>query len=469
MNVIRIDWVSASIGLYLLMFPLLAVVWPVAGGHDLARAGQVVLGSLCAVAGLCACGKRRWPVASFRGTVVPLGLTGLAVVSVLRAPSQGMAGRELALFVGMAAMARVVAETRDSREAPACVASIASGTYVAVILLLVTAFYLTGQSLNRAEIFVGYDNYRFFNHVQTAALPASVLAATVAKPRSWQRAVAWFAAIGGFALLFAIMGRGTLVGIAGGAFAIGVMFGRLSWPILRTLGIAAGLGSLAYGAVFWLLPILVGAPTEVAESYYGARLGSVEMRIYLWRIALSYIEQSPWLGIGPMHYAHHPTGDASHPHNIYLQIAAEWGLPVLVLTLILYALMMRRLAKAVRNCRDAKQRDCGVGLTLACTAIAVDGLFSGNFVMPVSQVWIACVFGWAMAWTRHQAGGSTRTESAKVRGFLQWATVGLVVTQLWLVWSVWPEVTHLDQHIQQAMERFPTTTTNPRFWSHGWF
>ena len=65
---------------------------------------------------------------------------------------------------------------------------------------------------------------------------------------------------------------------------------------------------------------------------------------------------------------------------------------------------LRRFALAVRQCPDARQRDCGIGLFLACVAIAVDGLFSGNFVMPVSQVWIAFTFGWAMAWMASQRG-----------------------------------------------------------------
>lgn len=49
------------------------------------------------------------------------------------------------------------------------------------------------------------------------------------------------------------------------------------------------------------------------------------------------------------------------------------------------------------------------------------------------------------------------------------AALGLLASQLWLVWSVWPEVRHLDAHVQQAMERVPNATMNPRFWSHGWF
>jgi len=347
----------------------------------------------------------------------------------------------------------------------------ASAVYVATILLLIAAAHLTGQTLNRAEVFVGYDNYRFYNHVQSAAVPLAVLAMTVASRRSWLRGVAWFSAIGGFALLFTVAGRGTLVGIVTGAAVIGILFGRAAFATLRNLAVAAVLGLLLFALLFWLLPLLTGMTPEFSEGYYGARMGSVEARFFLWRIALSYIEQSPWLGIGPMHYAHFHNPEAAHPHNVYLQIAAEWGVPMLLLVVGTGLMALRSFARAVHRCADVRQRDCGIGLFMACVAIAVDGLFSGNFVMPVSQVWIAFTIGWAMAWMANQRGIG---QGAHAEGGWRFApgrlaALGLLVSQLWLVWTVWPEVRHLDEHVKQAMERVPNATMNPRFWSHGWF
>jgi O-antigen ligase len=459
-----------AVAAYLICIPLAGVATDRIGGHDLARIAQVVLGLFCAWVVL-----RRFKAGVMRVPPAHLAVIALfaclAVAATLRAAIPSMAARELALLAGMMGMALVAAGMRDAIEEPARVASVASAAYVAVILMLVVAGYLAGQPLNRSEIFVGYDNYRFFNHVQTAALPLSVLAATVAPPRSWHRVVAWFAATGGFALLFAVMGRGTLVGVFIGALAVAAMFGAQALPTLRNLGAAAGGGLLAYGALFWLLPLLLGAPRGLVDGYYEARVGSIEMRLYLWRIALSYIEQSPWLGIGPMHYAHHPTGDAAHPHNIYLQIAAEWGIPMLVALLWLFAWLIRRLAVAVRGCADPRERNCGIGLVLAGVAIAVDGLFSGNFVMPVSQVWIAFAVGWALAWL----GAQERVEApcpAPMSPFWnasRLVAVALLMSQLWLVASIWPEARNLDAVIQQTTDRFPAAAMNPRFWSHGWF
>jgi len=404
------------------------------------------------------------------GRLAILALLGcLALAAIAHASVASMAAREFALFAGMAAIAFVAAGMRDPIDEPARVASIASASYVAVILLLVIAGYLAGQPLNRAEIFVGYDNYRFFNHVQTAALPASVLALALTQRGSWPRAVAGFAAIGGFALLFAVSGRGTLVGIAVGCAAVGMLFGRRALALLRTVSATALLGLVLFAVLFWLIPAAMGAQSDLPETYYKNRAVSDESRFFLWQIAVAYVEQSPWLGIGPMHYAHSLNAKAAHPHNIYLQIAAEWGLPMLVLLSGVGVYALGKLALAIRKCPNSRQRDCGIGLFLACIAILVDGVFSGNFVMPVSQVWIACLFGWAAAWMRRQPSDNMPAELHGHRWLRHATAVGLVASQLWLVWSVWPEVRQLDQHVKLAMERAPNAKMNPRFWSHGWF
>ena len=44
-------------------------------------------------------------------------------------------------------------------------------------------------------------------------------------------------------------------------------------------------------------------------------------------------QNSPWHGVGPMHYAAEVKGKAAHPHNIYLQMLAELGGPAVLLGL----------------------------------------------------------------------------------------------------------------------------------------
>lgn len=461
---------QTTVATYLLCVPLLVVFINQFGGHDAARIAQIALGAVCALVLLV--DARSTNTHHSKSIRLGIGvLTLLAASSMLQAPDMGMAARELVTYVSLVVIALVVAGLRDTVLVPSAVTSIASAAYVAVIVLIICMISFVGAPLNRAVVFVGYDNYRFFNHVQSAAVPLSILAMTVAPGRSWLRGVAWFSAIGGFALLFTAAGRGTMVGIAAGAVAILALFGRASIATLRNLAIATVLGLALFALLFWVLPLLTGMTPAFSEGYYGARLDSVEARFFLWRIAQSYIEQSPWLGIGPMHYAHFLNPEAAHPHNIYLQIAAEWGVPMLLLVAVLGALALRKLALAVRQCPDTRQRDCGIGLFLACVAIAVDGLFSGNFVMPVSQVWIAFTLGWAMAWTtgQREVGRTTLAGPSGQTSIKRIAAAGLLASQLWLIWNVWPEVSHMDEYVEHAMARFSGAAMNPRFWSYGWF
>lgn len=461
---------QASVAAFLIALPLLSVAVDGIGGHDFARFAQIILGVMCSSA--LALGPRHArPNLSIRSRIALASILLLAIASTLRSADLTMATRELGVFASMLAIALVVARIGDPIIVPSKVATVASAAYIAVVLLVVGLTYVAGSRLNRAELFVGYDSYRFFNHVQTVALPLTVLAVTVAPRHGWLRNLARFAAVGGFALLFAMVGRGTLVGIAAGAVAIVAVFGRSSFATLKNLTRDALLGFVLFLIVFWLLPFLLGFKPELSDRHYGARLASDESRFFLWGIALSYVEQHAWFGIGPMHFAHFANLKAAHPHNVYLQIAAEWGMPMLVLVLGVGASALYRLVGAVRHCADTTQRDCGVGLVLTCVAIAVDGLFSGNFVMPISQVWIAFTFGWAMAWMAKQREPETDLNlgmSNLPRRGRFWP-IALLALQIWVVWSIWPEFRNIDNHVKQAMERVPNPAMNPRFWSHGWF
>lgn len=463
------------VALYLLAVPLVGIATERWGGNDLARIAQIALGLVCAAWAIALWAQGNWLIVKPALVVGVVSLV-LAIASAALASMPTMAFRELALFAGLAAVALVIGRARDLTRAPGALTSIAGGLYVAVVVMLFVLATAAGQTVNRPDLFIGYDSYRFFNHVQTAALPLAVLSAVLASvepgwPR-WLRVVAWCAAIGGFALLFATMGRGTLVGIAGATALVLVIFGRRAFPLARAMAIAAGSGLVFFAALFLALPVLMGVEPALHSDFYGPREGSAQVRFMLWGIALDHIRAAPWLGIGPMHYAHYPTGDASHPHNFYLQVAAEFGLPFFLIVVALALAGARRMVAAIRTCEAPAQRLCGMGLLLACLAIAIDALFSGNLVMPVSQVWAAFTVGWSVAWMRSlrrspESAAATKVSPAPAIG--RWLASALLLSQVWLTIDAWPQAVDLDSYLQEAARRFPTAVTNPRFWSHGWF
>ena len=203
-----------------------------------------------------------------------------------------------------------------------------------------------------------------------------------------------------------------------------------------------------------------------------AGLQSDHSRFFLWRIALNHMVKEPWLGVGPMHYAHYINPKAAHPHNVYLQVAAEWGVPMLLALFAICCLGAWHMARAIKACGNPEQAAIGVSLFVTVMAVAADGMFSGNFVMPVSQMWIAVSIGWAMAWTRLHAPLSARCggKSPWRASSSAWAAIALLASQAWLCWSIAPEALDLRTYLSHTRADMSSSVRRcPRFWSNGWF
>lgn len=457
---------------FLVLVPAALGLWPEVMPYDGARMSQVALALACTV-GLAVRSARGIYARPLRRMSVALALVAgaLAIASVVHAAVPGFALREVAVIVGCLCIMATLAGVADRRDEFVPVVVAASLLYVGVVWLLIVAVHLSGQALERAELFVGYDNYRFFNHVQTVALPLLAFGAFQSGlDRRWRIAAA-VTLVGSYALLIATGGRATALALAAGLGVVVLLFGRAAWPLARATVLAAIAGALLYALAFVVLPVWTGATPDAAEAYHGARESSVHARYYLWYIALQQVARSPWLGVGPMHFAHEVNLKAAHPHNVYLQVAAEWGLPMLALLLVAAGLGLWRLVSAARQCSDASIRLEGVVLLATWVAIAIDGAFSGNFVMPVSQVWIAFVGGWTVAWMRAARGDAEFAPLRHGGGLVLRAAPWFALLLLaWLAWDIAPEVRDLPQHLQAQIERFPPAPRlSPRFWIHGWF
>jgi len=141
--------------------------------------------------------------------------------------------------------------------------------------------------------------------------------------------------------LIATNGRGTLLGMAAGCVAVAMLARRRAVPYLRQFAVTAALGLLAYFFFLTIVPPLLGAEGMSSFSYAFQRTAAdpASGRAPLWRLAAALIGQHPWLGVGPMHFAHY-TGHlhiAAHPHDWLLQVAVEWGLPALACVVVAVA------------------------------------------------------------------------------------------------------------------------------------
>lgn len=454
---------------YLIAVPITAHLPDDIAQHDFSRIAQLLLLLFCS-ARLVLDQTFAAPL-RIRNTAATAALVAaaLAIAALLAAPDRMQATREVALVLGLGGVIAAMAASDLRAPQRWVVGTIAAAaSYTVLVVILLVAARVSNESLLLSELFSGYDNHRFYSHVQTVVLPLLAIATNSRVGSRGVRGVAWLAGVLGFALLIAGAGRATALAlfIAGG---VGVcLFGPATYKWLRHLGLAAALGAVVYVLGFVLVPTMLGSVSS--PVVHQEILKSDHSRFYLWQLALEYVQQSPWLGIGPMHYAHYPNMKAAHPHNVYLQIAAEWGVPMLLVVLAVASCALQRFYRAICSCGNEDQKSAGVGLFCTCIAVAVDGFFSGNFVIPMSQVWIALLIGWSIHWIRIQV----RRPIAVPRS--AWSVSGiaiavvLLLSQGWLVLSAYAQAHRTAQQVK-SVQHTPVDSqrNNPRFWAHGWF
>jgi len=95
----------------------------------------------------------------------------------------------------------------------------------------------------------------------------------------------------------------------------------------------------------------------------------------------------PVLGVGPANFAFSHDSAFGHPHSLILQAAAEYGLPLAALLLLAGVRFLVHGVRAVRA-ESADTLDCALLAAIICGLI--DAMFSGNNLMPHSQMVMPC-------------------------------------------------------------------------------
>jgi O-antigen ligase len=175
--------------------------------------------------------------------------------------------------------------------------------------------------------------------------------------------------------------RGGLVVLVLAALVLAVWYARAASPTqaLRTRALVAGTVMLVGFAGAFLL---------VGDSLLSEWVsGDVKRKTAVWRWSLDLIRDNAWLGVGRgafesafgayrQHLGHDWTSVFSHPENIVLQWATEWGVVVGVGSLIGCALLLMR--AFMRGKRDALH----VCLALGLAALVVQNLVDLSSEVP---------------------------------------------------------------------------------------
>jgi O-antigen ligase len=405
---------------------------------------------------------------------VATALGALGALSVLDAEVARAAVLEagVALSLGMFAIGVGLAAQRLGVQRLLVIPVAASLVFAFAVAVRYGAALSANASLLREHLLPAYSNYRFFNHVQTVTIPLLLAAAIVGSRHYGLRRWASAALVLEFCLLFFTGDRATMLALGVAAAVVAAAFRRTASQWLLLLGAAAVAGAGLYLLLFNAVPLLLGLPRDFFATDVIARseVGVGGPREYLWGLAWGYIRESPLLGIGPMHYAHRINAEAAHPHNVYLQLAAEWGVPFAVLVVAIAAMGWFQLLRAAIARTDGNERALGISLAAAGVAIAVDGMFSGNFVMPMSQLWIAFAIGLALAYAHPVNASSQPIPAVAASPTARWTILALSAAGQIALWQgVWPEILDVNAHVDRVRaEIVRNVVDNPRIWSHGW-
>lgn len=438
--------------------------------HDFNHLRFVVLGLLLAVQPLVPVILRNaLPSASFRGvegscrsfSVIALALVLLAL-AVLASSAPLVSLLELAfLSVTAAALLSVAAMTSSIRSV--LVWQVLGG--LALLGCTIYGFqalddiYWRREFLEARDVTPGLPNVRLFSDIAAGLMPLALLYVTARSVPSrvaallspLPLAVWWY-------LLFVTEARAGILALVS-AMAVAVwLFGRQARFPVTTLSVAALVGLLGW----WLYNPLVA---EGAESPFQRDLTTSSGRLDLWTDALRYsIEHFPF-GIGPMMFAGDGQIRSAHAHNLFFNTAAEWGLP---LALLLLVLVVKGCFVVVRRARTMPVGDKPLYacLVMAFVGVMVNVQFSGAHIAPLSSLVMVLAIGMALGY-RHSGQPLPEMPSGPVPWSAKGLSALLVACMVYLAVAGWELYELSVASTRVCMQEADRAYLYPRFWAQG--
>lgn len=323
---------------------------------------------------------------------------------------------------------------------------------------------LLGFPVGGETLLVGFSNPRFPAQLQALTIPLLPLAMRAAPKGLWRGALSVVASLWWMCLIGS-GSRTAWVSLVGAALLM-LAFGRAGrqWLFTQCLFFLAGLA--LWLLLFFALPSFIGVPTEL-ESGRLTQFGSAVPRRFLWLLSLESVRTHPLLGVGPMHFAYTYNPIAAHPHNFWLQLAGEWGLPASVLAVSVALGFFGRLAKSAYRCTDSIQQEVGVTLVAATTAWGIGTLADGNMVIPTSQAMSVVVLMLGVTWLR---GLSTDVSEPRAIASAAGRILQLLAVLAILAIASLPFTHFGSPTVREAAWRAenPGVLLLPRFWQQGW-
>lgn len=397
----------------------------------------------------------------------------LAVGSVIFAPLYSYAVLETCLYAGLFLLSLTIASLTLQK-------TVFFQTSCFIVIILSSFFYqiaffsgylasfLENTPLEWPEPFSGFSNIRFFNQYHLwlfflISLP--ILVYPNLEPRL--RASIKIIATGWGILLFVSGSRGEVAAIFLALAICGVIFKKQAWPFIKLNSWILFSGLIGAFVLFTLIPRLLSS-NVVASGWRPAEQFAVHSpRLYLWKLALDYMTNHPWLGVGPMHYAYYPNIIAAHPHNSLLQWGAEMGIPSLAIVIALLARGLKAWIKRF-NAFDKSSPHYAAGqqlwIALFCTLSAelIYSMLDGVIVMPMSQILMATVVGWMLGFYFQSQAPIIISKKTHL---LTMVLISMVLSGL--TYALMPDLALRLKGLDPLPTRIHPERMQPRFWQQG--
>ncbi|WP_445666104.1 O-antigen ligase family protein [Fodinibius sp. AD559] len=399
----------------------------------------------------------------------------ILIISIIKAPFPFYSVVEISLFMLLLWTAMITAHVTQNNNfgkyaviASACFLvffySLKFGLGYTFYLLEFKDFPLWPASGLKTGI-IGFANIRFFNQVQAFTLPLLIGGAAIAFSK--QKIAGYFllflAAIW-WMLLLQSAGRGIILSVLIAALVVLVFFKKdthkWAWYFLGTLAV----GYIAKVLLFEII-------TDLEQTKSILRGGSG--RLTLWpKLFLASLEK-PIFGHGPMSFASINTDySRGHPHNSLLQLLYEFGYPV---TITIVGGVFYGLKKWIDQTKEqfeiikedfAEEVVIRISLTAALFGGLIYSLLSGVIVMPMSQLWLALVFGTMLGLYVENDSKEKKLASIKLYKVICFKLL-LLIASITLASVLIKDLPHLRENEKKFVKETNRNVFRPRFWQQG--
>jgi putative inorganic carbon (hco3(-)) transporter len=278
-------------------------------------------------------------------------------------------------FMGFALFLIVAQTLRGSRETFVVIAAVLVSVLVQIVAAALAV--LSGsQAISEQTRLTGtLGDPNHFAGSLLLLLPLTIALAT-ASSRRWMLVPAALAAIASAVTLVATLSRGAWLGLL---VAVAVLLWLLPGRRLR-IGLLAG---AAVAAV-----VIAGLSGPIAARLSPHATGPVEMLNSRWRVwtaATAMTIQHPVFGVGVGNFRHYypaygiRPANVDHAHNLWLNIAAERGIPAMAAFMVVLIALLNTLGAGLRGADDPWRRALAAGMIAGFAGYLVHSMFDVSY------------------------------------------------------------------------------------------